>query len=173
MVIIVAVWVVADAVLNAPVAQAPETAPSAPSAAGATPAFADIAYTVDGTHYVLNDGVASMAAAPGSAEQDTLRLYQATQGDLSGSGENDVAVILINTTGGAGTFYYLAAALADGTTIPAVLLGGRIMTEGVAIQNGDIIVHYKDHAPGQPLSTAPTVETTAVYRIENGILTKQ
>lgn len=169
-VIILAVWVIAYLITSAPVAWAPQQA--AHEAVTPSPNLADISYEVGGTNYVLNDGVASVPEANSSA-QDTLRMYQATRGDLLGNGEQDAAVILINSGSGSGTFYYVAAAFADGTTTPAVLLGDRIETEGIFIQNGAIVVHYKDRAADQPFSTAPSIEKTAAYKVVQGALVAQ
>ncbi len=170
-VIILAVWVVAYLMTNAPEARAPQVTPT-PAASTPVPNLADAAYTISGTDYAMRDGVAAVPE-PNSSALDTLRLYQATRGDLLGNGEQDAAVILINSTSGTGVFYYLAAVFADGTTTPAVLLGDRITTESITIYDGAIIVHYKDRGPTQPFSTAPSIEKVAIYRVAGGALVAQ
>jgi hypothetical protein len=169
-IIILVLWLATYAITKAPTTSAPQTSSAGTTAP--TVNLADAAYTVAGTNYALNDGVATMAE-PGSSAQDTLRLYQATLGDLKGSGEQDAAVILINEAGGSGTFYYLAAAFAGGSTTPAVLLGDRIETDSVAIQNRTVIVRYKDRLANQPFSATPTVSKIATYAVVNGALIQQ
>jgi hypothetical protein len=167
-VIILVLWVVVYAISkNA----TPQTSPSA-AASAPNIDLADITYNVGGTSYALNDGVA-ITPEPNSSAQDMLRLYQATRGSLNGDGEQDAAAILINETGGSGTFYYLAVAFANGSTTPAILLGDRIETDSVAIQNGVVIVRYKDRDASQPFSTAPSINKIATYSVVNGALVLQ
>jgi hypothetical protein len=169
-VIILVLWVATYAITKAPTTT-PQTLSN--TAAGAPNVdLADITYNIAGTSYVLSDGVAAIAE-PNSSTQDMLRLYQATRGSLNGDGEQDAAAILINEPGGSGTFYYLAVAFANGSTTPAVLLGDRIETDSVAIQNGNVIVRYKDRAASQPFSIAPTVNEIAMYSVVNGALVRE
>jgi hypothetical protein len=124
--------------------------------------LADASYNVDGTQYALAEGVST-----------TLRLYQATYGDLNNDGKPDAAVILINEPGGSGDFTYVAAAIDGGTTTPAVLLGDRIETDGINIDNGVITVYYKDRSSTAAMTTPPTIPEVAHYIVANGELVAQ
>lgn len=170
MVILLVLWIAAYAISSTPLAKAPQM--SSPATTAPSIDLADAAYNVAGTSYILNDGVATVTI-PNSSAQDVLRLYQATYGDLKNSGKKDAAAILINETGGSGTFYYLAALFADGSTTPAVLLGDRIETDSIAIHDGTIVVHYKDRTASQPFSTVPSINKVATFNVVNGTLVQQ
>jgi len=128
-------------------------------------------YVIEGQSITLINGKAEAPAAPGSAEQVTTTVFgQPTTGDLNGDGKPDAAVMLVQDTGGSGTFYYIAAAIstsngAEGTN--AILLGDRIAPQNVEIQNGQIIANYADRKPGEPMSTPPSVGVSR-YFIDNG-----
>ena len=87
-------------------------------------------FHVEGQLITLADGVSEAPAAPGSAARVVTRYFgNEAAGDLNGDGLADAALVLTQTRGGSGTFYYAVAALATpdgylGTT--AVLLGDRI-----------------------------------------------
>lgn len=117
------------------------------------------AYVIDGSSVALIDGNAEQEAAPGSAETITTRIFgQPVFGNIGG--RRDAAVILVQDTGGSGTFYYAAAA--QGTTTGtqgtnAIFLGDRIAPDTIQIENDMVIVNYADREPGEPMSAAPTV----------------
>ncbi len=140
-----------------------------PSVPAADPANAT--YLIDGMPVALVNGRASRPAAPGSASMVTTRLFGGpATGDFARNGRTDAAVILVQDSGGSGTFYYAAAAIASGTTAAprtvgtnAVFLGDRIAPQTVEVKNGVMIVNYADRAAGQPMSTAPSVGKTAYF----------
>ncbi len=133
-------------------------APS-PSPASLNPANAT--YVIDGKSITLSSGKADAAAAPGSASRNVTTLTQFTaSGDIDGDGKNDTAVILTNSGGGSGTFYYVAVLL--GSTNAAtntLLLGDRISVTQVAIKSGAIVVDYLDRPSSAPMSAEPSVPT--------------
>ena len=110
-------------------------------------------YVIDGQSVALVDGKAQAPAAPGSAEQVATTVFgQPVAGDLNGDGKSDAALMLVQDSGGSGTFYYIAAAIntpsgAIGTN--AILLGDRIAPQNIAIQNGQIVANYADPQPGR------------------------
>jgi len=128
-------------------------------------------YTIDGQPVTLVDGKSEVAAAPGSASKVTTMLFgQPVMGDLNGDGKTDAALMLVQDSGGSGTFYYVAAAMNMGSTAQgtnAILLGDRIAPQTIAIQNGEILANYADRKPGEPMTTAPSVGVTK-YFIYNG-----
>lgn len=139
---------------------------------------ANATYLVDGTPVTLVNGTARRPAASGSASMTTTRLFGApVMGDLARNGRSDAAVILAQDSGGSGTFFSAAAAIASGTAdVPrtigtnAVLLGDRIAPQTVEIKGGVMIVNYADRAPDQPMSAAPSVGKTAYFVTDGSAL---
>jgi hypothetical protein len=92
--------------------------------------------------------------------------------DVNGDGIKDAVTVLMQQSGGSGTFYYLAVALADiqanaaaGPVIEACFLGDRIQVETVSFIGGDIVVDYLDRAKGQPMSAKPGVRINKRFRL--------
>jgi hypothetical protein len=118
-------------------------------------------YIIDGAAITLVDGKATIDSAPGSAEKTTTQIFgQPTVGDINGDGKNDAAVILIQTTGGSGTFYYAAAALNTGhgtVGTNAIFLGDRIAPQTMNVMDTIVTVNYADRGANEPMSTAPSI----------------
>ena len=139
---------------------------------------ANATYLVDGTPVTLVNGMARRPVAPGSASMMTTRLFGApVMGDLARNGRSDAAVILVQDSGGSGTFFSAAAAIASGTAdVPrtigtnAVLLGDRIAPQAVEIKGNVMIVNYADRAADQPMSAAPSVGKTAYFVTDGSAL---
>jgi heat shock protein HslJ len=146
-----------------------ERSASAPSASGSAPAprsdYKNTEYSIAGRTIWLVDGVAEVAAAPGSATKVVTRYFgNEVFGDLNGDGREDVLFLLTQETGGSGTFFYAVAALnlergyvgSDG-----LLLGDRIAPQATALRpDGVVVVSYADRAPGESFATAPSVGKT-------------
>lgn len=95
----------------------------------------------------------------GGASRPTLTLVDelVARGDLDGDGRRDAAVLLVENSGGSGSFVYLAAVLdRDGAALNAgtVLLGDRVSLRGLAVADGvivaDTLVHASDDAMPRP-----------------------
>jgi hypothetical protein len=148
---------------------------SAATAAPATaPDAANTTFVVEGKTITLVNGKAEETAAPGSASRNitTLTTFAAT-GDLDGDGKSDLAVVLTNSTGGSGNFYYLAALLSSGP-LPSktVLLGDRISVSDVSMKAGRITVSYLTRPDGVPFTATPSVPTSKTFGITGGQLTQ-
>lgn len=122
----------------------------------------------------LVNGVAETEAAPGSVTKVTTRYFgnEAT-GDLNGDGTPDVALLVSQTTGGTGTFYYAVVAVKTpngfvGTN--AILLGDRVAPQSTEVRSGTVIVNYADRRPGEPMTERPSVGVSKYLKIENGTL---
>jgi hypothetical protein len=66
--------------------------------------------------------------------------------------------MLVQTTGGSGTFYYVAAALKRGGTFvgtSAVFIGDRIVPQQLAIRHSVVLVDYADRQPGETMAAPP------------------
>ena len=119
----------------------------------------------------LEDGHFSEPAAPGSASMNRVFMDDTIViGDLNGDGQEDAVSILIGSTGGTGSFYYLAASLnQDGHVIPVAttFLGDRIIIDTILIENGNIHITYFIHAPDQPMAEEPTQKVEKIYKLED------
>ena len=118
-------------------------------------------YGLDGLKVTLRDGRFDVPTAPGSSARTTVTvLGRPVYGDLDDDQDMDAALILVYQSGGSGTFYYLAAAIAEergyqGTN--AALLGDRIVPKLVHIQHRSIVTELLDRKASQPFSATPTV----------------
>jgi len=135
----------------------PENIESLPSAA-TSPSQA--CYLVDKQRICLNNGHFETSAFPGSAAKNTISLFgQPIFGDLDGNGREDAVVLLVQDSGGTGTFYYVASAM-DANGIfkgtNAVLIGDRISPQRIFIQNAVIVVNYANRKSGEPLAAIPS-----------------
>ena len=95
-------------------------------------------------------------------------------GDLDGDGTGDAVAILVEATGGTGSFYYLFALLnRDGKPVQAgepEWLGDRSVIQRVSIdRKGIVSVRYITHGDNDP-SCCPTMKIEDRYRLENGKL---
>ena len=140
-----------------------------PSATTAAPAprsdHKNTEYSIAGRTIWLVDGVSEVAAAPGSAARVVTRHFgNEVLGDLNGDGREDVLFLLTQETGGSGTFFYAVAALnleRGYAGSEGLLLGDRIAPQAAALRpDGVVVVTYADRAPGESLTTAPSVGKT-------------
>jgi len=110
----------------------------------------------------------------GGASRPTLTLLpeMTAFGDLTGDGAGDGVAVLVENSGGSGSFVYLAAvASLDGAPInvATLLLGDRVRVESVTISGGAIEVVAGTFAENDPMC-CPSQRTRTVYRLEQGTL---
>lgn len=131
-------------------------------------------YFIDGQPVALVNGKAQVAAAPGSAEQVTTSIFgEPVSGDLNGDGRLDAVIMLVQDSGGSGTFYFVAAAINATSGVEgsnAILLGDRIAPQNIEIQNGQIIANYADRNPGEPMTTQPSLGVSKYFVYRNSAL---
>lgn len=118
-------------------------------------------YVIEGETFNLMDGLAENETAPGSATKNKLSIFGGPEyGDLDKDGDVDAFLILVNESGGSGTFYYAAiAANVDGEYkgTDSVLLGDRIAPQNFSIENGKALVNYVVRNFGEDFSVQPSV----------------
>lgn len=127
-------------------------------------------YSIDGTIVHLTNGTETTQAAPGSSSTVKTAIFEVSQSsdDLNQDGRADRVVILMQNTGGSGTFYYAAAAIQTGNGYigtNAIFLGDRIAPQSVTMTNGMMQVNYADRTPDESFSVPPSQGKTlfAVY----------
>jgi hypothetical protein len=93
-------------------------------------------------------------------------------GDLDGDGVGDAAVLLVETSGGSGSFVYLAAVLnqnGEPLNQATMLLGDRAQVEELTIEGKQIRVKMLTHGPEDPLC-CPSQESQGTYTLEGSAL---
>lgn len=137
--------------------------------------YKNATYIIDGEPVTLIGGVAETEAVPGSASKITTHYFgNELIADLNNDGREDVVFILMQETGGSGTFYYTVAALNTGDGYigsQAYLLGDRIAPQTTELsQNPNhqnvIVVNYVDRAPSDPMSAQPSVGKSVWLKLD-------
>ncbi len=117
-------------------------------------------FKINDREITLVSGYSEVTETPNSVSKIITQVWDTPAfGDLNGNGQQDAALILINSSGGSGTNYYVAAALLEGNHYrgtAGVLLGDRIEPTGIEIADNRIRVTYLDRAINQPFSTPPS-----------------
>lgn len=122
----------------------------------------------------LKSGKNIESIAPDSAIklETTLTNTQAL-GDINGDGKDDAVVVLVQSGGGTGVFFYVAAVASSplsykGTN--AVFVGDRISPQSISIKNGLITLDYFDRTSDEPFDAEPTVRSSKTYVYSDGML---
>ena len=133
-------------------------------------AVKNLTVTIDDQKFTLEDGVAEVPAAPGSAARNTLRVVgDPISGDVNSDGRPDAALLLSNDPGGSGTFYYAVLAVNDGGSFHssnALLLGDRIKPQDVSFSDGTFVYRFLERKPGEPMTADPRVPKSVVVRLD-------
>ena len=92
---------------------------------------------------------------PGGASRPTVRLLEQTisTGELNGEAGDEAAVLLVESSGGSGSFVYLAVVgLRDGEPVHlgTALIGDRSRVEGMSIENSHIRLELLEQGPEDP-----------------------
>lgn len=157
-----------------PVALAPVVSPTQVETV-ATTSPENATYLIDNEAYTLRGGKTEKEAAPNSAAKITTELFGApVYGDLNNDGIDDAAVLLVQNSGGSGTFYYAAVAVGSTTGsysgTNAIFLGDRIAPQTTEIRNGVLIVNYADRKVGEPMSARPSVGVSKYITLSGNTL---
>jgi hypothetical protein len=124
-------------------------------------------FTIDGIPVMLINGTSEVESAPGSASKTITSYFgNEVQGDFNQDGTVDKAYLVTQTTGGSGTFFFIATSLGG----PALVLGDRIAPQTTEWRDGKIIVNYADRNPGEPMTTTPTAAMSRYFIWNNGAL---
>ncbi len=103
---------------------------------------------------------------PGSAAVIlTQVIHKPVYVDLDGDNIKEAVTILMQQTGGTGTFYYLVVADDGDKIIESYFLGDRIKIVSVKVVNNIIIVEYFEREPGQPMASKPTVKVSKKFKL--------
>lgn len=139
-------------------------------------------YSIEGRTVELENGLFT-------GDDGTISLLTSTSGDLDGDAVADHAAILVHSSRGTGTFYYLNVLLSNHPASPArvVFLGDRIRFDFVDIYGegsvsrltgvpihpddyGKLVVGYYTHGRNQAFAEIPEVYVTRHWKTDDGNL---
>lgn len=142
---------------------------------GDTPGYKNATYLIGGQSITLDEGTSEIEVAPDSASKITTRYFgNELITDLNNDGRVDVVFILTQEAGASGTFFYVVAALntEDGYIgSEGYILGDRIAPQTTELSQDPnhknvIIVNYADRAPGEPMTTEPSLGKSAWLKLD-------
>ena len=131
-------------------------------------------YTIEGKSVTLINGHAETEIVPNSSVKLVTDVWgMPATGELNNDGNMDAAVLLTQSEGGSGTFYYVAVALGNGARTNAILLGDRIAPQNLQIVPPDLIlVNYANRKPNDAMTTQPSEGVSSYFRVRNATLEK-
>lgn len=113
---------------------------------------------------------ASFVAGGASRPTVTLVPDSVAFGDLDGDGVADGVAVLVENSGGSGSFFYLAGLLnRDGQpeNVATTLLGDRVRVESIGIHDGLVELVAATFADDDPMC-CPSQRTRFVYELVDG-----
>lgn len=130
-------------------------------------------FTIGNRQVRLVDGQNEEPAALGSASKIITRSWGIPlAADMNMDGIDDAVLILTQSTGGSGTFYYVAAAIAtpmgyEGTA--GHLLGDRIMPKGIEVVDSKARISFLTRSSEESFADDPTVsrQMDVIYAAEH------
>ena len=130
-------------------------------------------YTIGNRPVSLVDGRSEEPAAPNSSSKIITQVRNTPLfSDINKDGIDDAVLILTQSTGGSGTFYYVAAAIAtpggyQGTT--ALMLGDRIEPQRIEIIDAKARISFLTRGSQESFADDPTVprQMDVIYVAEN------
>ena len=133
-------------------------------------------YTIENEPVALINGKSESEIAPGSASKLVTEYFgNEAVGDVNGDGISDTALLLAQSGGGTGVFYYVVVALGGKngyTSTNTVFLGDRIAPQATEIDKGKIIVNYAERLPSEPFSAEPSVGVSKYFAVSGMELKK-
>jgi len=123
-------------------------------------------YSIEKEKVLLHNGYARVTI-PGSAAAIITRvIHKPVYVDLDGDNVREAVSILMQQTGGTGSFYYLAVADGGDKIIESYFLGDRIKIISVQVVNNIIIVEYLERAVAQSMASKPTVKVSKKFKLD-------
>jgi len=130
-------------------------------------------YSIDGKNITLKDGYAEEKIYDSDSKIITQYFGNSVSSDFNNDGTIDTAFIVIQNTGGSGTFFYLTVALNNdnickGTN--AIFIGDRISPQTIELQDGKIILNYADRRIDEPMVAFTSIGVSRQFLVENNAL---
>lgn len=114
---------------------------------------------------------------PGAASRPTLILIldHVAFDDLDGDGAEEAAVLLVESSGGSGSFVYLAiVALRDGgpDNVATTLIGDRVTVASIDTGDSSVFLRVVPRQPGHPPGRSPR-EIVREWELRDGVLVER
>lgn len=131
-------------------------------------------YLIEGKAVQLVDGYSEDEIVSGAASKTITRYFgNEYVTDLDGDGDDDVAFVITQETGGSGVFYYAVAALQteDGYVgSDGYLLGDRVAPQSTEVSPNPrhayvVLFNYADRVPGEVMSVQPSVGRSVYLKL--------
>ena len=129
--------------------------------------YKNATYMIDGESVTLVDGQSQVE------NKITKYFGNEVKVDFNEDGEDDVAFLMTQETGGSGTFYYLVGAIQNKEGywgMSGVLLGDRIAPQSTNLVGNEIVVNYADRKKDEPMTATPSVGVSKYYKFIEGSL---
>jgi hypothetical protein len=112
--------------------------------------------------FILENGKAEKDIAPGSAIKNKIMIFgEPVYGDLDEDGDKDAAILLVNSSGGTGSFYYAVLGINNGKqgykASNTIFLGDRIAPQTIEIHDGRALFNYAVRKESEPMSARPSI----------------
>ena len=130
-------------------------------------------YTIGNRAVILVDGHSEEPAPPNSSGKIIAQVHnQPLVADINKDGIDDAVLIVTHSTGGSGTFYYVAAAIATPTGYEGTaghFLGDRIKPQGIEVIGSKVRIHFLTRSSDQSFADEPTLpqRMDVIYVAEN------
>ena len=121
-------------------------------------------YLIEKEKVTLRDGHAREKIPGTTAVIISEIIRRPVYADLTGDGINEAVSIVMQHTGGTGTFYYLVAAGSD-RLIESYFLGDRINIVSLKVLKDTITVQYLDRSDTQPMAMKPSVRSSKDFKL--------
>jgi hypothetical protein len=121
-------------------------------------------YLIEKEKVSLRDGHARVKIPGTTAVIISEIIRRPVYADLTGDGVKEAVSVVLQHSGGSGTFYYLVAAV-DGKLIESYFLGDRINITSIKTEKDIIIVEYLDRRETQPMASKPTIRARMDFKL--------
>lgn len=123
-------------------------------------------YSVEKEKVTLRNGHSRVRIPGTTAVIITEVIHKPVYADLDGDNGREAVSILMQHTGGTGSFYYLAAAGEDRNTVESYFLGDRVQIVSLKIVENLIEVEYFDRALDQSMASKPTLKISKKFKLD-------
>ncbi len=127
-------------------------------------------YLIENEKVTLRNGSARETVSGTTAIIITEVIHKPVYADLDGDKIKEAVSVLMQHTGGTGSFYYLAVASDSSELIESYFLGDRIKIVSLKIVKQLIVVEFLERGIEQSMASIPTVKRSKSLKLDKGKL---